>query len=232
MYQGLICMIELIRFFIKIWPELYKGLIVSLQLSAGALVLGFAIGLPMALARTYGKGLLKTLATAYIEIIRGTPMIVQLFIIYYGLPDFGILLDRMPAAILALGINSSAYQAEYFRGAILSIDEGQGLAAQALGMTKSQTIANIILPQALRIVLPPWSNEVVYMVKYTSVAFLIAVPELMARGKMLISQTFKPIETLFWVGVVYIILLSIIAKIVDIFERKLAIPGFQMSREE
>ncbi|NLU09713.1 MAG: amino acid ABC transporter permease [Tepidanaerobacter acetatoxydans] len=223
---------EMIQFFIKIWPELYKGLLVSLQLSAGALLLGLAIGLPMALARTYGKGLVKTLATAYIEIIRGTPMIVQLFIIYYGLPDFGILLDRMPAAIIALGINSSAYQAEYFRGAILSIDEGQGLAAQALGMTKSQTIVNIILPQALRLVLPPWSNELIYMVKYTSVAFLIAVPELMARGKMIITQTFKPMETLFWVGAIYVVVLSVIAKAVDIIEKKLAIPGFQMSRED
>lgn len=222
----------MIQFFIKIWPELYKGLLVSLQLSAGALLLGLAIGLPMALARTYGKGLVKTLATVYIEIIRGTPMIVQLFIIYYGLPDFGILLDRMPAAIIALGINSSAYQAEYFRGAILSIDEGQGLAAQALGMTKSQTIVNIILPQALRLVLPPWSNELIYMVKYTSVAFLIAVPELMARGKMIITQTFKPMETLFWVGAIYVVVLSAIAKAVDIIEKKLAIPGFQMSRED
>ncbi len=223
---------EMIQFFIKIWPELYKGLLVSLQLSAGALLLGLAIGLPMALARTYGKGLVKTLATVYIEIIRGTPMIVQLFIIYYGLPDFGILLDRMPAAIIALGINSSAYQAEYFRGAILSIDEGQGLAAQALGMTKSQTIVNIILPQALRLVLPPWSNELIYMIKYTSVAFLIAVPELMARGKMIITQTFKPMETLFWVGAIYVVVLSAIAKAVDIIEKKLAIPGFQMSRED
>lgn len=225
-------MMEHIEFFISIWPELFKGLVVSLQLSVGALLLGLAIGLPMALMRTYGRGLVKILATSYIELIRGTPMIVQLFLIYYGLPDMGILLDRIPAAIIALGINSSAYQAEYFRGAILSIDEGQGLAAQALGMTKQQAILNIILPQALRLVLPPWSNEVIYMVKYTSVAFLIAVPELMARGKMIISETFKPLETLFWVGVIYVIILSIIAKIVDLIERKLAIPGFQMSRED
>jgi len=225
-------MIDHIQYFISIWPELFKGLVVSLELSVGALLLGLVIGLPMALMRTYGKGIVKAFAVGYIELIRGTPMIVQLFLIYYGLPDLGILLDRVPAAIIALGINSSAYQAEYFRGAILSIDEGQGLAAQALGMTKRQAILNIILPQALRLVIPPWSNEVIYMVKYTSVAFLIAVPELMARGKMIISQTFKPLETLFWVGVIYIIVLSIIAKVVDIIEKKLAIPGFQMSGED
>jgi polar amino acid transport system permease protein len=225
-------MIEHINFLVSILPDLWEGLVVSLKLSAGALSLGLLIGLPMSLARTYGKGFIKWLATAYIEIVRGTPMIVQLFIVYFGLPDLGILLDRFPAAIIALGINSSAYQAEYFRGAILSINKGQMMAAEALGMTRRQAIANIILPQALRLVLPPWSNELIYMVKYTSVAFLIAVPELMARGKMIISWSFKPLEVLFWVGVIYVIVLSVIAKIVDIIELRLSIPGFQMNRED
>jgi polar amino acid transport system permease protein len=225
-------MIEHINFLVSILPDLWEGLVVSLKLSAGALSLGLLIGLPMSLARTYGKGFIKWLATAYIEIVRGTPMIVQLFIVYFGLPDIGILLDRFPAAIIALGINSSAYQAEYFRGAILSINKGQMMAAEALGMTRRQAIANIILPQALRLVLPPWSNELIYMVKYTSVAFLIAVPELMARGKMIISWSFKPLEVLFWVGVIYVIVLSVIAKIVDIIELRLSIPGFQMNRED
>jgi polar amino acid transport system permease protein len=225
-------MIEHINFLVSILPDLWEGLVVSLKLSAGALSLGLLIGLPMSLARTYGKGFIKWLATAYIEIVRGTPMIVQLFIVYFGLPDIGILIDRFPAAIIALGINSSAYQAEYFRGAILSINKGQMMAAEALGMTRRQAIANIILPQALRLVLPPWSNELIYMVKYTSVAFLIAVPELMARGKMIISWSFKPLEVLFWVGVIYVIVLSVIAKIVDIIELRLSIPGFQMNRED
>jgi polar amino acid transport system permease protein len=225
-------MIEHLSFLVSILPDLWEGLVVSLKLSAGALILGLFIGLPMSLARIYGKGFIKGIATAYIEIVRGTPMIVQLFIVYFGLPDLGILLDRFPAAIIALGINSSAYQAEYFRGAILSINKGQMMAAEALGMTRRQAIANIILPQALRLVLPPWSNELIYMVKYTSVAFLIAVPELMARGKMIISWSFKPLEVLFWVGVIYVIVLSVIAKIVDIIELRLSIPGFQMNRED
>lgn len=106
------------------------------------------------------------------------------------------------------------------------------MAAEAIGMTRRQAIWNIILPQALRLVLPQWSNELIYMVKYTSAAFLIAVPELMARCKMVISWTFKPLETLFWVGVIYVIVLSIVAKIVDTVELKSSIPGFQMSRED
>lgn len=222
---------EQISFFISILPELISGLKVSLKLSAGALALGVIIGLPLAIVKTYGKGFLKSLATIYIEIIRGTPMLVQLFIIYYGLPEIGIVLDQIPAAIIALGMNSSAYQAEYFRGAMLAVDSGQIMAAQAIGMTKRQGIFNIVIPQALRLVIPAWSNELIYMVKYTSVAFTIAVPELMAKGKILISQTYKSLEILFWVGVVYVVVLSIIAKIVSIVERKVAIPGFEMSRE-
>lgn len=225
-------MIKLISFFISIFPELMKGLLVSLQLSVGALLLGLAVGLPLSLIKTYGKGISRALAVGYIEIIRGTPMVVQLFIVYFGLPDIGIRLDRITAAILALGINSSAYQAEYFRGALLSIDSGQMMAAKALGMTQNQAIAHVILPQALRLVLPPWSNELIYMVKYTSVAFLIAVPELMARGKMIIGRTFLPLETLFWVGVIYVVVLSLLARIVDLVEKRYAIPGFEMSRDQ
>lgn len=220
-----------IDFFLSIYPDLLKGLLVSLRLSGGALFLGLIIGLPLALIKTYSQGVLKTLATLYIEIVRGTPMVVQLLIIYFGLPEIGIVLNRIPSAILALAINSSAYQAEYFRGSILSIDEGQTLAARALGMSQLGTIFYIILPQALRIVIPPWSNEMVYMVKYTSVAFIIAVPELMAEGQRIISWTFRPLEVLFWVGLIYVLVLSILAKIVDTIEAKLHIPGFQMDRE-
>lgn len=224
-------MMDQMEFFLSIYPDLLKGLVISLRLSAGALFLGFAIGLPLALAKTYGQRILKLLATIYIEIVRGTPMVVQLLIIYFGLPEIGIVLARIPSAILALAINSSAYQAEYFRGSILSISEGQTLAARALGMSKLHTILYIILPQALRIVIPPWSNEMVYMVKYTSVAFIIAVPELMAEGQRIISWTFRPLEVLFWVGLIYVIVLSILSKIVDSIEAKVRIPGYQMDRE-
>lgn len=225
-------MIKLLTLILTIYPELMKGLWVSLKLSAGALLLGLALGLPLSLIKTYGKGIPRALASGYIEIIRGTPMVVQLFIVYFGLPDMGILLDRVTAAIIALGLNSSAYQAEYFRGALLSIDSGQMMAAKALGMTENQAIAHVLLPQALRLVIPPWSNELIYMVKYTSVAFLIAVPELMGKGKIIISRNFLPLETLFWVGAVYVFVLSILAKMVDMLEKHYAIPGFEMSRED
>lgn len=220
------------QFLVEILPELLAGLGVSLRLAAGSLALGLCLGLPLSLARTYGKGIVKGAATVFIEAIRGTPMTVQLLLIYFGLAEVGFVMERIPAAILALGINSGAYQAEYFRGAINSIDAGQMLAAEAIGMTKFAAIRHIILPQALRIVIPSWSNELIYMVKYTSVAFLIAVPELMAQGNRILTRTFRAMEVMFWVGVIYVLVLSIIAKLVDIVEVKFSIPGFQLDREK
>lgn len=224
-------MMEHLEFFVGIFPALWKGLLITLELSGYSLLLGMGIGLTMALLRTYGNGPLRALAVAYIEVIRGTPMVVQLFLVYFGLPDVGILLDRFTAAVIALGINSGAYQAEYFRGAILSIDSGQMLAAEAIGMRRMEAVRHIILPQAARIVLPAWSNEVVYMVKYTSIAFLIAVPELMGQARGIISWTFRPLEVLFWAGLIYIAVLSLISRAVDALENRLKIPGFQVSRE-
>ncbi len=217
-------------FFLRILPELWEGLKMSMYLSVGALSLGLVIGLPLALVKTYGHGVLRFVVTAYIEVVRGTPMVVQLFMVYFGLPELGIVIDRVPAAIIALAVNSSAYQAEYFRGAILSVSEGQYAAGRAIGMSQGQAVLHIILPQALRIVIPPWSNEMVYMVKYTSIAFLIAVPELMAQGQVIITRTFRPMETLFWVGLLYVIVLAILSQIVDWIETRVRIPGYQSDR--
>ncbi len=212
-------------FIVKILPELGKGLLVSFRVSAVALVLGLAIGLPLALLRLYGRGVSKYLAWVYIEVIRGTPLLVQLFIIYYGLPDVGISFDRMTAAYLALGLNSGAYQAEYFRGAIQAIPVGQMSAARSLGMSQLQALIHVILPQALRLVLPAWSNEAIYLIKYASVTYTIAVPELLAKGQILNSRYFRPVEIFLVVSLIYIGVISIIAWLVDRLELRLRIPG-------
>ncbi len=171
-------MAGLTDFWNMIWPEIGQGLGVTLRLSAGSLVFGLIIGLPTALARVYGQRWLRTLATAYVDLLRGTPLLVQLFFIYYGLadPDIGqlfanvglpknlLVLSPLTAAFLALGLNSGAYQAEYFRGAIQAIGSGQMLAARALGMSRLQAIVTVIMPQALLLAIAPWSNEAAYMV--------------------------------------------------------------------
>lgn len=200
--------------------DLFEGLLVTFQLSFTALGIGVVLGLAAALARKYGQRPISYLANTYIELIRGTPLTVQLFIIYFGLPSLGVLFSPMLSAIVALGINSGAYQAEYFRGAIESIGGGQMEAALSLGMSRVQTILRIILPQAFRLALPSWSNEAAYLPKYSSVAFLVTVPELLARSKMVISRNLNPLEVYFVVGLIYLATIATISKILDmIYER-------------
>jgi len=200
--------------------DLFEGLLVTFQLSFTALGIGLILGLAAALARIYGNKPASYLANTYIELIRGTPLTVQLFIVYFGLPSLGILFSPTFSAIVALGINSGAYQAEYFRGAIESIGGGQMEAALSLGMSRFQAIVRIILPQALRLALPSWSNEAAYLPKYSSVAFLVTVPELLARSKMVISQNLKPLEVYLVVGLIYLVSIATISKILDmVYER-------------
>jgi polar amino acid transport system permease protein len=200
--------------------ELLEGLLVTLELSFTALAIGMILGLAAALARIYGRKPVSYLANAYIELIRGTPLTVQLFIIYFGLPVLGVLFSANLSAIVALGINSGAYQAEYFRGALGSIGRGQMEAATSLGMTRRQAISRIVLPQALRLALPSWSNEAAYLPKYSSVAFLVTVPELMARAKVVIAENLRPLEVYLVVGLIYIATIASISKILDmVYER-------------
>jgi polar amino acid transport system permease protein len=202
-----------------------------------ALALGLAVGLPTALARVYGPRWLRNLAIGYIEIFRGTPLLVQLFVVYYGLPEIGsffglhgvgITLNRLPAAFVTLGLNSAAYQAEYFRGAIQSIGSGQMTAARAIGMSQFQAILYIIMPQALRLALPAWSNEAVSMIKYTAVVFLIAVPDIMGKAKILAGRYFNPIEIYLTVALIYLTLVAIATWLVHLLEHRLRIPEHHM----
>lgn len=209
-------------------PEFIQGAGITLQLTLMALALGALIGLPAALARVYAGGWLGRLALIYIELFRGTPLLVQLFIIYYGLPDFGIALPELPASFIALGLNSGAYQAEYFRGALQAIGSGQMMAARSVGMSQLKALRYIIIPQALLLVLPPWSNEAVTVLKATAVVFVIAVPDLMTRAKILSARYFNPIESYLSVAVAYILLVVIFTLLIHVLERRLRIPGMEV----
>ena len=209
-------------------PVLWLGTMVTLQLASVSLLLGIVLGLPLGVLRVYGSPWVQRVVMVYITIFQGTPLLVQLFVIYYGLPQLGVTFDRFPAAYITLGLNSAAYQAEYLRGALLSVSEGQMTAARAIGMSKSQAIRNIILPQALRLVLPAWSNEVVSMIKYTAVVYLIAVPDLMGQAKNLASKYFAPIPVYLTVAVFYLVLVGITYFILRAVERRLQIPGLVM----
>jgi polar amino acid transport system permease protein len=188
------------------------------------------LGLILALGRVYGNKIISGLCAGYIEIIRGTPLLVQLFIIYFGLPQIGISLSPINAALIGLALNSGAYQAEYLRGSIQSIESGQMIAARTLGMTKLQSIKNIILPQALRISIPAWSNELIYLIKYTSIAYIIQVEELTAEGKFIAAETFRYIEIFTIIALIYLILTFVLTEIIDKIDDRLSIPGIGVGK--
>jgi len=221
-------MIAWLKFFQAALPSFMQGTVVTLQLTAVGVGMGFVLGLLSALARVYGSKWVRWLAVGYIELFRGTPVLVQLFLVYFGLPGLGITLSRMTAAFLALGLNSGAYQAEYLRGSLLAIGEGQMMAGRAIGMSRAKTIWYIILPQALRLVIPAWANEPISLLKSTAVAFLIAVPDLMTKAKAVAAQTYDPIGSYLAVAVVYLVMVFILNEVLKYLERRARIPGFEM----
>lgn len=218
----------LVRFF----PEFLKGTLVTLELTAVGLILGFILGLALALSKTYGPKWLRLISIGYIELFRGTPLLVQLFLIYYGLPSMGLTLSQSASAYLALGLNSAAYQAEYLRGAIQCIGESQMTAGRAIGLSRWQTIRFIILPQALRLVIPAWSNEPISLLKTSAIVFLIAVQDLMARGKRAASITYNPIGSYLAIAVIYLVLVFAMSELLKWLERKTKIPGFEMDAKK
>lgn len=213
-------------FFIRFLPDLLKGAGITLVLTVEGLAAGFVLGLLATLARTYGSKFWRGIAVGYIELFRGTPLLVQLFLIYYGLPGLGITLSRELSAFLALGLNSGAYQAEYLRGSILAIGDNQMMAGRAIGLSKWKTIWYVILPQALRLAIPAWSNEPVSLLKSTAVVFLIAVPELMAKAKSIAAKTYDPIGSYLAVAVIYLALVYLLDAVLKWMERASRIPGF------
>ena len=214
----------------QIMPRLLKGAVVTLELTICSISLGFILGVALALGRLYGKRPVSLFCIGYIEFFRGTPLLVQLLILYYGLPPYGIRLSSFVAGILGLGLNSAAYQAEYFRGAIQSVSQGEIMAARAIGMSRFQAIVNIILPQMFRIVIPSWSNELIYTLKYSSVAYMIGAPELMAQAKFIAAENFRYFEVFLVVAFIYLIAVVILSRILSMVEKRVRIPGLQMAQ--
>ena len=215
---------------VRYWPKLLEGLGVTLEMTLLSVVIGFVLGVVLAIARVYGNRFFYGLSTAIIEVIRGTPLLVQLFILYYGLPPLGLNLSPFAAAIIGFAINSGCYQAEYLRGSIQSISGTQMKAARSLGMSKSQSIMQVIIPQAFRRVIPAWTNEFIYLLKYTSLAYIVGAPELMAQAKFIASRNFQFFEVYLVVAVIYLVVVLIFTKIFSILEKKVEIPGLEWVR--
>jgi len=221
-------MISFFEFTLASLPALMKGTLVTLQIWIVCITGGAVLGIFLALGRIYGNKFTYGITTTYIEIFRGTPQLVQMFVIYIGLPDIGIVLRPIIAAMIAIGLNTAAYQAEYFRGAIQSVQKGQMVAARAIGMSKAQAIFHIILPQALRMVIPSWSNEAILELKMTSIAFAISVVELMAQAKTIGFRTFRYFEIFILAAIIYYILVSVFSSLLDLLSAKVHIPGLTL----
>ena len=179
-------------FWASLWPIVRGGLLGTIPLSIASFAIGLAIALLVALARISGIRVLSALARFYVSVIRGTPLLVQLFVIFYWLPSLGLLIDPWPSAVIAFSLNVGGYAAEVIRAAILSVPKGQWEAGHTIGMSRTTTLRRIILPQAARVSVPPLSNTFISLVKDTSLASLILVTELFREAEKIaaFSQEF------------------------------------------
>ena len=201
-------------------PILLQGVGLTIVVTLGSLILSTVLGLIWALLRVSGVRALAGLSAGLINLIRGIPIIVLLFYLYFVMPDFGIALSALQAAILGLGLAYSAYQAENFRAGIEAIDKGQVEAAQAIGMGWWLTMRRVILPQAVRIVLPPYGNIMIMLLKDSSQASTITVAELALQGKLIASSTFKNTSVFTLVALMYLTMSIPLILLVRHFEKK------------
>lgn len=212
--------------FQQLLPALNQGLLVSLALIVPASIFGFLGGVILGCARTFGTRWMKKLGNFYTSVLRGVPLAIQLMLIYYALPKLGIYFSAYGAALTAFILCTSAYQSEYIRGALLSIKRGQILAAEALGFTYLQTILWIVIPQAARRALPGCGNEIIYLIKYSSLAYLVTCMELMGEAKVVASDTFRFTEVFFTVGIYYLVMVTIATWLLHKLEKHYQVPGF------
>jgi cystine transport system permease protein len=183
---------------------------------------GLILGFLLALMRLSASWALKSTARAYVSLFRGTPLLVQLFMIYYGLPQFGIRLDPMPAALIGLSLNIAAYTSETLRAAISSIDKDQKEAAASLGATKFQTMFLVTIPLAARVALPPLGNSFLSLVKDTSLAATIQVPELFRQAQLVTSRTFEVFTMYLAASMIYWLMAAVLSYVQNYLEKKTA----------
>ncbi len=207
-------------------PALNRGLVMSIKLIIPSGLLGLGLGIVIGTLRTFGHPVIRKAANGYAMIFRGTPLLVQLFLLYFGLPNLGIYLDAYTAAVIGFILCSGAYHSEYIRGGLLSIKKGQILAAQSMGFSTFKTMFNIIVPQAIRRALPGCGNEIIYLIKYSSLAYIITCIELTGEGKIIATRTFRYTEVFLVIGFYYLVLVTMATFLLQKIEEKLKVPGF------
>ena len=202
---------------------LVPGLLVTIPLTILSFTFGLLIAIGTALVQIAQIPILKQVARFYIWVVRGTPLLVQLYVIFFGLPSLGIVLDAFPSAVLVLSVNTGAYAAETIRASIESVPKGQLEAGYSVGMSFAQTMRRIILPQAFRVAFPPLSNTLIGLVKDTSLAANITVLEMFMATQQIAARTYEPFALYCEVALVYLLFSTILTKLQAYGEKKLAV---------
>ncbi|HSP47435.1 MAG TPA: amino acid ABC transporter permease [Clostridiaceae bacterium] len=215
---------ELIEIFRNSLPVLVQGLRMTLYITVFSLMFAMLIGLFVSLMRLSKVRILEILSKGYVDIIRGTPLIIQAFFLYFGLPDLlNIRIDNTTAGIIIMSLNAGAYMSEVFRGGILSVNIGQTEAARSLGLSQSKTMKLVILPQAIKNMVPAFINQMIISLKDTSLLSVIGVGELTQRGQIVVAATYNSFEIYFIIGVMYFIMIKTISLLGEYVERKLGL---------
>lgn len=207
------------EYILKIMPQVFNGLKVTMNIFILTLILSIPLGILIAIMRTSKSSILKNISRIYILIMRGTPLLLQIIVIFFGLPIVGITFDRFPAAIIAFTLNYGAYFGEIFRGGIISIDRGQIEGAQVLGLSTKDTLFRIILPQAFKRVLPPVTNEITTLVKDTSLVYVLGLDEMLKIAKIAANRDVSLMPLLI-VGIVYLIVISLFSYLLKKLEQR------------
>jgi len=210
-----------IAFLESILPQLISGAWITIQLTVYAVGAGVVLGLVFALARLSKSPLISAPAIAYIEFMRGTPLLAQIFMIYFGLGSVGINVPDFASGFIALSLNSAAYNAEIFRAGIQSISKGQMEASRSLGLTYAQSMAYVVIPQAFRFCLPPLGNEFIALLKDSSLVAIIGISDLMRVGREINGRTLRSIEVFGYVSIVYLLMTLPLSQMVTALERRM-----------
>ncbi len=208
------------------WPDIVRGALVTVEVTAAALVLGCVLGLLVGIGRLNPRQrFVYGLCTMYVTFIRGTPLLVQLFLLFFGLPQFDILLPAFVCGVLGLGVYSGAYVSEIVRGAIQSVDRGQMEAARSIGMSSAQSMRAIILPQAVVRMIPPLGNEFIALIKNSALVSLLTIHDLMHEGQKIISVSYRSLEVYLAIALVYLLLTSAASYLLHRLERNIRAGG-------
>ncbi|KHK50756.1 ABC transporter permease [Ralstonia sp. A12] len=208
------------------WSDILHGALVTVEVTAVALMLGCVLGLLVGIGRLNPRRrFIYGICTVYVTFIRGTPLLVQLFLLFFGLPQFDILLPAFVCGVLGLGVYSGAYVSEIVRGAIQSVDRGQMEAARSIGMSSAQSMRAIILPQAVVRMIPPLGNEFIALIKNSALVSLLTIHDLMHEGQKIISVSYRSLEVYLAIALVYLVLTSAASYLLHRLERNIRAGG-------